>query len=70
MQMDLLNWCVELAEKTPGITFEFAEMNEYDRNDVWWIEILHNHNLREYLHSQVGGDDFEPYNMETILEAA
>ena len=67
MQMELLNWCVELTDKYPGINFDFTELNEYDKIDVWFIEILHNHNLQKYLHQQIGEDDFEPYDQKQIL---
>ena len=45
----LIEFTEEIAEKNPGFRFDLVDMNQFERINLWFLDILQNHELAQDL---------------------
>jgi len=45
LREELINFTFEMELLNPGIYFDYSVMNELERRNLWFIEVLSNHEL-------------------------
>ena len=60
MREDLIKFTSDLEKETPGISFDYSEMDKLPHKDLWFIDIIQVNQLNHLLLEDLLGDIKKP----------